>query len=213
MISVVLLMAGSATRMKRKENKVYLPLKEKMVYEYALQKFLDLGTEVICVIRKEDRDYLKPYFTQVKIVLGGTTRQESVYKGVKEASGEFVLIHDAARPFVSKDMILHCIDSMKKGNCCLVVAPSKDTVYQKNPLRNLKREELVLAQTPQGGRKTVLLKCHEQAIKDRYFGTDDISLVLKYSDTPIQLIEGSDLNFKITTQMDYIIAKELVKND
>lgn len=212
MISVVLLMAGSATRMKQKENKVYMPLGNQMVYEHSLVKFLELGLEVICVIRTEDRSYLDAYTSKVKIVIGGSTRQESVLNGIKEATGKYVLIHDAARPFITKDIIQQCIASLKEDNCCLVVAPCKDTVYQKNPLRTLKREELILAQTPQGGNKAILLKCHEQALKEQYVGTDDMSLVLKYSDSAIKIIEGNDLNFKITTQMDYIIAKELVKN-
>ena len=86
MFSVILMMAGNASRMQMKENKVYLPLGNQMVFEYALKLFLSYDFEIICVIRKEDRIHLKNYEGKVKIVYGGLTRQESVYNGLKEAS-------------------------------------------------------------------------------------------------------------------------------
>lgn len=213
MITVVLMMAGNASRMHSSENKVYLPLGNKMVFEHSLNLFLSYGLEVVCVIRKEDRSYLKEYETKVKIVYGGKTRQESVYEGLKEASQPYVLIHDAARPFLSKSIVDSCISSLRKKTACLVVAPCKDSIYQKTPLQSIRREELVLAQTPQGGKTADFLEVHQKAIEERISATDDISLLLKYKDVIVELIEGEDTNFKITTQLDYITAKGLIQND
>ena len=114
MISVILLMAGSGTRMKIQDNKVFLPLNEKMIFQYSLDLFLKLNCEVICVIRPEDEEKLSQYYSKVKIVYGGQTRQMSVYNGLKIARYESVLIHDAARPFISEDIIQECIYTLKQ---------------------------------------------------------------------------------------------------
>ncbi|MDE6241794.1 MAG: 2-C-methyl-D-erythritol 4-phosphate cytidylyltransferase [Anaeroplasmataceae bacterium] len=212
MISAVVMMAGNATRMHIKENKVFLPLGNKSIFEYSLDMFLSYSFEVICVIRKEDRHHLKEYEGKVKIVYGGKTRQESVYNGLKEATEPFVLIHDAARPFVSRETIESCIKSLRENKACLVVAPCKDSVYQKTPLKTIERTELVLAQTPQGGKTKDLLEVHQKALEEGFKATDDISLLLKYKDQMVELIESDDVNFKITTQLDYITAKEWINH-
>ncbi|MDE7214094.1 MAG: 2-C-methyl-D-erythritol 4-phosphate cytidylyltransferase [Anaeroplasmataceae bacterium] len=212
MISVILMMAGSASRMHIKENKVFLPLGEKKVFEHTLDLFLSYGFEVICVIRKEDRNQLKDYEAKVKIVYGGATRQESVYHGLQEATEAYVLIHDAARPFISKPTLDACIKSLRENKACLVVSKPKDSIYQRYPLSSISRSEVVLAQTPQGGRTKDLLEAHQCAIKESFSATDDISLLLKYKDQMVELIEGEDTNFKITTQLDYITAKEWIKH-
>lgn len=212
MVSAILMMAGSASRMHIKENKVFLPLGEKRVFEYALNLFLSYSFEVICVIRKEDRKQLEKYESKVKIVYGGLTRQESVYNGLKEATEPYVLIHDAARPFVSKKTIDTCLKSLKENKACLVVAPCKDSLYQKTPLKSITRSEIVLAQTPQGGKTKDFLEVHQKALSENFQATDDISLLLKYKDQMVELIESDDMNFKITTQLDYITAKEWIKH-
>ena len=70
-----------------------------------------------------------------------------------------------------------------------------------------------MAQTPQGGLKTDFLTAHLKAVEEGISATDDISLVLKYIDKEVMLITGEDINFKLTTSLDYILAKELIKND
>lgn len=213
MFTAILMMAGNATRMHSKENKVYLPLGNQMVFEYSLNLFLKNHFEVICVIQKKDRAYLKDYESKVKIVYGGMTRQESAYNGLKEATGTYVLFHDAARPFITQNVIDSCVQALNLHKACLVVHPCKDSLYQKNPLVSMIRDNVVLAQTPQGGKRVDFLKAHQMALAEQASFTDDISLLMKYSDTLVELIEGNETNFKITTQLDYIIARELVKND
>lgn len=212
MVTAILLMAGNASRMQMNENKVYLPLGKQRVFEYSLKLFLEMGFEVVCVVREEDQEYLEPYYKRIKLAIGGKTRQESVYKGLQEASGDFVLIHDAARPFVSRNIIINCCEAFKENCACLVATSSKDSLYQKTPFLSLNRENALLAQTPQGAKTKVLLECHRKAKEDGFVGTDDISLLIRYSKDLIKIIEGNDNNFKITTQLDYILAKELVKN-
>lgn len=213
MVSVILMMAGNASRMKLNENKVYLPLDNKMVFEYSLNKFLSFSCDVVCVIRPEDEKYLDDYKSRVKIAYGGSTRQESVYNGLLKASGDYVIIHDAARPFISIESIEDCIKTLEEGYSVLVGSDSKDSVYSKNPLVALDRSNLFNAQTPQGSKLNVMLECHAKAKEEGILVTDDISLILKYSNETVKLISGNDMNFKITTQLDYIVAKELVKKN
>lgn len=212
MISVILLMAGNGSRMNSSENKVYLPLKDKLIYQHSLDLFLSKGFEVVCVIRPKDEVHLTKYLPKIKIAYGGKTRQMSVYNGLKKVKGDHVLIHDAARPFITAECIDSCVNTMQKNYFVLVGCETKDSIYEKNPIRSLKRSELINAQTPQGGKTKVLLECHKKAINENLEVTDDISLVIKYSNEVIKIIDGSDHNFKITTQLDYILAKELVKN-
>ena len=210
MISVILMMAGSSSRMNQKENKLFLQLGNKLVFEHSLEMFLNNGLDVICVTKPEYIHYLSKYENKVKIVLGGETRQESVYNGLVACQNDYVMIHDAARPLITQRIIDDCKEAINEGKCFLVAKESKDSVYSKNPFKALKRDNIIMAQTPQGGPKSVLLNAHINAKNDNYISTDDISLLMKYSNEEIKIIDGDDHNFKITTQLDYILAKELV---
>ena len=211
MISVILMMAGSSSRMNINENKLFLELGDKRVFQHSLDLFLNCGLEVICVTKEEYIKYLERYSDKVKIVLGGATRQESVFNGLKAVSSEYVLIHDAARPFVSKRIINDCLKAINDNKNFFVASKSKDSIYTKYPLTSINRDNIVLAQTPQGGLTKDLLNAHIQAVNENFIATDDASLLLKYSDKEIKVIDGDDTNFKITTQIDYILAKELIK--
>ncbi len=212
MIGAILMMAGNGSRMKINQNKVFLPLGNQMVFEHSLKLFLSMGLEVVCVIRKEDIAYLEKYKGKIKIVVGGDTRQQSVLNGLRASTSDAVLIHDAARPFVTKKIIEDCCKAIQNKNAFMVVAPCKDSIYEMKPLKSLKRDELVLAQTPQGGNRLELMDCHERALEEHMNVTDDASLILKYGKSLVELVQGSDVNFKITTQLDYIMAKELMKH-
>ena len=213
MVSVILMMAGSSSRMNSNENKLFLELGNKKVFQHSLDKFLEFGLEVICVIKEENIKYLVDYLDKVKVVIGGNTRQESVYNGLCACNNDYVLIHDAARPFISKNIIEDCLNAINQDKNFLVAAPSKDSIYLKTPLQTLNRDNICLAQTPQGGIKTDFLTAHLKAVEEGISATDDISLVLKYIDKEVMLITGEDINFKLTTSLDYILAKELIKND
>ena len=133
MVSVILMMAGSSSRMNSNENKLFLELGDKKVFQHSLDKFLEFGLEVICVIKEENIKYLGDYLDKVKVVIGGNTRQESVYNGLCTCNNDYVLIHDAARPFISKNIIEDCLNAINQDKNFLVAAPSKDSIYLKTP--------------------------------------------------------------------------------
>ena len=211
MVSVILMMAGSSSRMNLNENKLFLPLGDKLVFEHSLEMFLKNNFDVICVTKEEYIPYLSKYQNNIKIVIGGNTRQQSVFNGLNACDNEYVMIHDAARPFISQKIIDDCLEAINENKCFLVANTSKDSVYFKTPFSSVNRDNIVMAQTPQGGSKMALLNAHINASKDNYLSTDDISLLLKYANEQVKLIDGDDKNFKITTQLDYVLAKELIK--
>ena len=203
MISVVILCAGSSTRMNQGKNKVLLPLNNKPIFMHSLEKFLDFSSDVIVVSNEENFDEIKSIYPNV--VLGGKSRQESVYNGIKACKNERVLVHDGARPFVSKEDINKLIDSKSRlaflGN--YLVDSIKDLEFN-----NLNREGIILTYTPQLVTKDDYLNSYSNIIDEVF--TDDVSLVSHYLKIKPLLVIGKRDNIKITTDEDYINALNFV---
>ncbi len=213
MYSAILLMAGKGTRMNRKENKILLPLGNKKVYEYSLDILLKTVDEVICVINPDDKEIIDSLPKNVKWTFGGKTRQESVYNGLLKASNEYILIHDAARPFITKELINDIKEKLNNDTSVLVCQKCKDTIRINNNgiLNNINRDDVIKASTPQASTKKLLLDSYNR-IKDEIF-TDDIQLIEKYHpEIKIELVYASDDLFKITTETDYLLANLLWRN-
>ena len=211
MISVILLMAGVGSRMGIDKNNVLLPLGDKLIFEHSLDLFLSYGFEVVCVINKNDEEFIKNRLQgKAKYIYGGETRQDSVYNGLNSITGDYVLIHDAARPLISKDVIDNIlkIKSDKKGILCYL--ETKDTIKINDiKLITLDRSKLISAVTPQCGPKDILLKCYTKAKNDNKSFTDDISILEYYSDIKIDLVKANEEVIKVTTKLDYEIVKLL----
>ena len=213
MYSAILLMAGKGTRMNRKENKILLPLGNKKVYEYSLDILLKTVDEVICVINPDDKEIIDSLPKNVKWTFGGKTRQESVYNGLLKASNEYILIHDAARPFITKELINDIKEKLNNDTSVLVCQKCKDTIRINNNgiLNNINRDDVIKASTPQASTKKLLFNSYNK-IKDEIF-TDDIQLIEKYHpEIKIELVYASDDLFKITTETDYLLANLLWRN-
>ena len=163
--------------------------------------------------RKELATVSKP----ISFVAGGAVRQESVLKSLQflenrglEPAETFLLIHDAARCFVTPNVIEHTISSVYDQLAVTVAVPAVDSMIEVATSgfikRSLNREAVWLVQTPQAFRMDLLLQAHRQ-----YPGaaTDDASLVEKIH--PVQVVRGERLNFKLTTPEDYQLAQALVQ--
>lgn len=211
MVSVVLLMAGTGSRMQQKENKILLMLGGKPLYAYPLQTFYALGAEIVCVIAKADEEKIKPKLPRnVKIAYGGRTRQESVENGLKLCSNDYVMIHDAARPFIDKYIILDIMNHYRKDEAVLVYQNVKDTIKLKeaDSIKTLPRSSLISAATPQCASREIFTEVYQRASADGYEATDDISLIERYKpEMKIKLVLGNEENFKVTTPIDYKLAK------
>lgn len=216
MISVILLMAGKGSRMNKDINKILLDLNNKPIYKYSLDLFLRYDFEVIAVVAKDEYDELKLLLpSNVKVAIGGSTRQQSVFNGLKLCSGNYVIIHDAARPLLSKRVINDILKLQNENRAILVGELEKNTIKQKkdNSFVTLPRNNLVRAMTPQCAPLSILKMAHELALIDKFEGTDDLSLIEKYcKDSPVDFIISNEENFKITTPLDFELAKLIVKD-
>ena len=203
MISVVILCAGSSTRFNGEKNKVLLSLGDKPVFMHSVDKFKKYSDDIIVVSNEKDIKEILNYYNNV--VLGGNTRQGSVYQGVQKCKYEKVLIHDGARPFVSEEEIKTLISS--NSDCAYLGIDLVNSIKLKRNNQNVDRADFVEALTPQKVRKSDYLKAYEESSK---VFTDDVSLINEVLKKEITLVKGSKNNFKITTQDDYELALKIV---
>ncbi len=188
--------------LKEKGPKQFLPLGDKRVYEWPLDTFQKSGlfSEIILVSPKEHQ--------LENSVIGGKTRQESSYKGILACGDEtdFVVIHDAVRPFVSLDILKKHVEALKTHHAVNTCIPTHDTInYVENHsvISIPKRSLCMRGQTPQSFSYKLIKEAHEKTSQTNAF--DDCSLVLDLGH-PIHVVLGSEENFKITTHRDYLLA-------
>lgn len=212
MFSVIIPMAGCGQRSKLNMNKALWPLNSKPLFLYSYELFKKYDAEIILVCNKNDIDEVKKIVPEAKIVLGGDSRAESVYNGILEATNDICLIHDAARPFITKKVVDNVLKDIKNNSCVYVGMSCVDTVRDKRG-GTVDRNNLVLVQTPQAGYKKDFIKAFEKAKKDNITLTDDISYLEKYLGYKPTLVEGNRLNYKLTTPDDFKLAESLYMED
>jgi len=152
----------------------------------------------------------------VRLVEGGEHRQESVANALASigaAEDDIVLVHDAVRPFVTAEIIEEVIRAAEKYGAAIAATPAVDTVKQVERTAEgaiikttIPRERVVLAQTPQGFRYSVIKKAFDEAAADGFTGTDEASLVER-SRHEVTVVMGSPRNIKITTPADLELAE------
>ena len=215
MNGVVIVAAGSGSRMKRDINKQFIKLDGKEIIAYTIEKFYkseDIDDIVIVIKENEEKYFIeniinKYGFDNIKIAYGGKERQDSVYNGIKKLNNncEIVLIHDGARPFVNEDIIKNSIKETKENNAVVVGVPVKDTIKVVDSNGNIvdtpNRSLLWSVQTPQSFKYEIITKAYEYAYSNDYYGTDDAMLV-EHIGYNVKMIEGSYDNIKITTEED-----------
>lgn len=209
MISVILCAAGSGSRAGFPENKVLRELNGLPVLSYSLSAFGE-ADEILIPCRKEDEArigaLLSP-FPQARTVRGGETREESVWNALQEVKGDIVLIHDAARPFVTRETVRACIESVQKYGSGVCSLPATDTtVLAKDgavaavPPRGM----VFTVQTPQGFLSGELKHAFALAEREGKLSsfTDESSLYAAYI-APPHLFEGDRRNKKLTYPEDF----------
>lgn len=207
--SVCLLAAGKGTRTQLSYNKVLYSVQGKTVLDHSLELFLkdEECAQIVLACSEADWDAMEPYLRDERIerVLGGATRQQSVYAALHRVCYPYVFIHDAARPYLRMHEIELCKQTLEKEDACLLMVPATDTVkvvkdgYVKS---TLDRSSLYQAQTPQCFLTSLILTCHEYAKRDQKEATDDAQLVEWYSQVPVKVVLGDSSNKKITVPAD-----------
>ncbi len=149
-----------------------------------------------------------------KIVEGGKERQDSVYNALISISAnknDLIVVHDAARPLLPQNVLSEAISIAKKKGNALVCLKAKDTLIKGKLIVEdyLNRNEIFNVQTPQIFKYANLKNAMDMAYKNNFYGTDESILVNRLGEK-INIVDGSPLNFKITTKEDLKILKKLV---
>lgn len=219
MVSVIVVAAGSGKRMLSSTKKQFMLLGDYPVLYYSLAYFeqSEYVKEIVLVASRDDINYCRDLICRygitkvASLVEGGSTRQESVYRGLCSVCDEvsLVMVHDAARPFVGCTNLRELIMAADGCGCATFGISPKDTIKMKNDNmeveETLDRSKLVVIQTPQAFVKDKLIMAHNMAIRDGYCGTDD-TVLLERCGVTTKVVEGSNYNIKITTPDDLVLA-------
>ena len=217
-VGAVVPSAGQGVRFGKKKQ--FKLLGRQTLLFHTLTSFLECDdiAEIVVVVpevdletRSRDLDSftsIKP----VKTVAGGAQRQDSVLKGCMALSEnvEIIAVHDAARPFVTPELISATIAGCNEADGCIAALPSKDTVkqvYENNIHRTIDRDSIWLAQTPQTFHKDILIN----ALQQDMVATDEASMVEAAGGTVV-VTEGFVGNFKITTSEDWQLAENIISD-
>jgi 2-C-methyl-D-erythritol 4-phosphate cytidylyltransferase len=194
------------------------------VLVHCLRAFLDVSrvVQVLVAVRLPERERVEALLerfgldAKVKVVEGGEHRQESVANALAELEcgvDDVVLVHDAVRPLIDVATIERTIEAVDRFGAAIVGMPAVDTIKQVERTADgaivsstIPRERVVLAQTPQGARFSLLKRAFDEAEADGFAGTDEASL-LERAGVEVHVVAGSARNFKITQPGDLELAE------
>jgi len=215
--------AGQGLRVGAGYNKLFLPLKNTTILEYTLNLFLRHPriTHTYLVISPKDRprisSMLQKNIADLTLLDGGERRQDSVLNALNlvqsgNESPEFVLVHDAARPLCTPELINRVLDACINADAVIPTIPLVDTIRQETPrgMRVIDRSKLYATQTPQGFRCKLLWEVSQKAVLEQWEVSDDASL-LENAGFSVQRVEGDCNNFKITMPEDHSRACSLIE--
>ena len=209
MFDVIIPSAGSGTRMKSEKNKLFMALSDnKSVLYHTIKAFVgcDVG-RIIIPHRECDSEYVQDIIsefpnTNFVTLIGGATRTETVSLSLEKVQSDIVLIHDGARPFVSRTLINSVVDGVKKYGASIPILNPTDTVKQLDGIRVVKtldRNSLALVQTPQGFYTDKIKLAYSKLDPNKSY-TDDASV---YEDIgEVFVVDGEIGNIKITNPED-----------
>ncbi len=198
--------AGNGVRFG--EKKQFLKLENKTLVSISANLFKDIKEikDIFIVYpenMKEEEVRVKAKLNDdVKFVKGAGLRADSVQNGLRKVKSEYVLIHDAVRPFCSKNLINRVISTtLKYGAAAPGLNPVSSVKYFENGiLKNINRNNVFIIQTPQGFRSSEIINAYE---KKRHMGYTDSSSIVMDSGIEVKMVAGEESNIKITFPEDY----------
>lgn len=216
--------AGAGRRMGSDRNKLLMKLLNRPILAWTLEAAAAATSiqwiGIIC--QSVDRPDFEQIVAQaalsksVSFILGGETRQQSVYNGLQmlPAEASHVLIHDGARCLATAELFDRCAEAILQTAGLIAAVPVKDTIKRVDAQRLIThtpdRAQLWAAQTPQGFEVALLKRCHEQGQQHSWQVTDDAALLEKCG-VPVKIVEGEETNLKVTTPVDLAIAQFILQ--
>lgn len=227
----IILSGGIGSRMGLNVPKQYVIINDQPVINYCLSTFLEnvLIDALIIVVADEWIDFVKEHLNKLNpkkpifYAKPGETRQYSIYNGldIVRRNGfhdeDIVIIHDAARPLVSHDLIRRCIQGCSNSDGVMPVIPIKDTVYLSDDGKNiqalLNRSHLWAGQAPEAFKFGKYIKVHDEMDRGELLKITGSTEIAYKTGMYCHMIEGDPMNFKITTPEDLSNFKSLLKTD
>lgn len=224
--AAILLAGGSGTRLKHTENKVFADVAGSPLIVWCIRAFAACETvdQLIVVSRDGERDRVARIVESeglsipVRLTIGGDTRHASELSGlvaladdITSGSVDVVLIHDAARPFVTPPLISQVATAARDVGGAVPTLPMDDGIYRLTPNGGIAHEhgDLHRAQTPQGFRAPELLDAYRRSVGDGFTGVDTAQTVQRYTDLEVAAVAGEPTNIKVTYADDLEIAERI----
>ena len=223
-VFAILPAAGLGTRMAGPQPKQFLAPDGVPILIHSLRAFASVArvTAIYVAVRKPEMERVQAqiaehgFASRVHVVAGGDNRQESVSHALAALAAQpddIVLVHDAVRPLIDAATIDRTIDAVIEHGAAIVGMPAVDTIKQVERTAHgalitstIPREFIVLAQTPQGFRYSLLQSAFAEAQADGFVGTDEASVVER-AGHPVAVVPGSQVNLKITQPGDLALAE------
>lgn len=219
--AAVLPAGGLGKRMGGNIPKQLMLLGGKPVYRYSLETFLEMEeiAEVVMAVPADWKDHFEKEIShpKLKIVVGGAERWQSVENGVNAltSNAEFVLVHDVARPFVSREIIRDVCETLLTKGSCLVAKPAVDTIKIAKDGRvesTIDRNTVWMAQTPQAASIALMKRLYARiAAEPLNFTPTDEASILEYFGESVYIVKGNAANDKLTTPEDFEIFASRAK--
>jgi 2-C-methyl-D-erythritol 4-phosphate cytidylyltransferase len=211
--SVIITAGGLGKRMKSTLPKQFIVLGNKPLLMHTIQLFyeFDPKIEIILALPKDWLDYWKElqvaynFTIPHAIVIGGEERFHTVQNALEKCTGKFIAVHDGVRPFVSRELLELCFDSLRQNSAVIPVLSIKESVrfLSGNETEALDRNHYKLVHTPQCFLAEALKKAYLQPFHDLV--TDDARL-LEQMGEKLFFVESEEENIKVTTANDLKIA-------
>ena len=223
--AAIITAAGAGVRMGGGQAKQFMDLGGRPLLAVTLEHF-DLSPDIegiILVVPPGRVEYcreeiVKKYdFAKVeRVVAGGERRQDSVRLGLEATEGHYplILIHDGVRPFVPADLISRVVKATKQYRAVIPALTARETIKEADRaglvVKTHDRKTLWLVQTPQAFRYEDILEAHRRAREENWEEMTDDALLMERIGAPVNIIEGSEENLKITTPQDLELARFLM---
>lgn len=218
-VTGVILVAGNSTRYGQNRNKNFETINGKTVMLYSLEAFHQNAyiDNIIIGAKKEEIPIIqnmiqkRQWSKSINIVIGGNSRQETVYHCIQKTNADIIIVHDGARPMIKQSYINECVEAMKSYKGATIGVPSKDTIKITDEnnvvIQSTQRSNTWMIQTPQCFDRKTLLELHKKYETEKV--TDDCMLLEKNQDK-VKILEGDYTNIKITTYEDFDSIKRFI---
>jgi 2-C-methyl-D-erythritol 4-phosphate cytidylyltransferase len=223
--AAIITAAGAGIRMGGDQLKQFMELEGRPILAVTLERF-DLSPDIdgiVLVVPPGKVDYCRGEIVErydlikvKKVVAGGERRQDSVRLGLEATEGHYplVLIHDGVRPLVPPDLISRIVWAANQYRAVIPALAARETIKEADRagrvMKTHDRRTLWLVQTPQAFRYEDILEAHRRALEENWEEITDDALLMEKTGVPVNIIEGSEENIKITTPRDLELARFLI---